>query len=204
MQWIDFRKGVRNLEAIAQLLPQPQKMLAALGVRPTSGAESAMPNIVQTLVDYLIIMGMIEIGSFISYMLELISLDIGMIFEHHAARVTGVILSLFVCMIVSGGLIYFMVQALIQRRGRFASPGIFLLGLGSVFAIFTAQAFLGDILDSLFREYGIVSEALFAAVPFVLIVLGGFIVGLAAIFRRKELHRWFPAKGNTFPMRKGS
>ncbi len=36
IQWIDFRPGVRGLDTIAQLLPNPKELLKALGKRPES------------------------------------------------------------------------------------------------------------------------------------------------------------------------
>jgi hypothetical protein len=194
MQWIDFRKGVRNLEAIAQLLPQPARMLAALGVRPTTGAQAAMPNIVLVLVDYLIIMGIVDLGSFLSYMLELIHLDLGLLFKQEPANVFREISLFFFCVTLSGAILAFMVQSLSERRGWFASPGPFILGLTAVLFLFTWQAVLGDETTTLFMNHGIPSETIFSGLPFLSFVLGGILVGVAILFRRKTLRRWFPAK----------
>jgi hypothetical protein len=196
MQWIDFRKGVRNLEAIAQLLPQPVKMLAALGVRPTTGAQAAMPNIVLVLVDYLIIMGIVDLGSFLSYMLELIHLDIGWLFRLEPAIVFQKISLFFFCMALSGAILAFMVQSLTERRGWFASPGPFIAGLVTVLVLFTWQTVLGDETATLFMNHGVPSETIFSGLPFLSFVLGGILVGVAILFRRKTLRRWFPAKAN--------
>lgn len=194
MQWIDFRKGVRNLEAIAQLLPQPAKMLAALGVRPTTGAQAAMPNIALVLVDYLIIMGMVDIGAYFSYLLELTSFNIGTILNHEFADVTRITLLQLICAALSGAIIYFMVQSFRERRGWFASPGKFVLGFAAVLALFTWQTLLGEELTSLFLKYGIIADTIFSALPFLFLLLGGVMVGIAVLFRIKTLRRWFPAK----------
>jgi hypothetical protein len=194
MQWIDFRKGVRNLEAIAQLLPQPAKMLAALGVRPTTGAQSAMPNIAIMLVDFLIIMGMVNVGSFFSYLFELTYLDLGRVFAQQPQDVYRAISLMFICMVFAGILIYAMAESLAERRGLFASPLSFLLGFAAVFLLFTLQALLGDELAALFREYGVVSEPLFGTLPLFLLILGGLIVGIGALLRYKTLRHWFPAR----------
>jgi hypothetical protein len=194
MQWIDFRKGVRNLEAIAQLLPQPAKMLAALGVRPTTGAQAAMPNIAIMLVDFLIIMGMVNVGSFLSYMWELAGLDLGMLFAQEPVPVYRVISLVFICMAISCCIIYLMVESLIERRGPFAAPLPFFLGFAAVSALFTWQALLGEELIALFMKYGVVSEPLFSSLPLLLLILGGLIVGTGVLFRYKTLRHWFPAK----------
>lgn len=194
MQWIDFRKGVRNLEAIAQLLPQPEKMLKALGVRPTSSGQAAMPNIVAVLVDFFIIMGMVDLGSFFSYMLELTTLNTRLVVEYESMHVLQIIFLQLLCMVLSGWLLYFMVRSLTERRGLFSSPFILFLGFGIVSFLFTLQADLGIDLEDLFLKYGIVSETMFATLPFIFLVTGGILVLIAIIFRIKALRHWFPAK----------
>lgn len=194
MQWIDFRKGVRNLDAIAQLLPQPEKMLAALGVRPSASGQGSMPNIILAWVDMLIIMGMVNFGSFLSYMMELIHLDLALIFQKDAAALTRPLALHFLYMTCSGVLIYFMVRALTERRGWFASPFPFLLGLYIVWRLFLAQAYLGDEVTALFLKYGIASNTLFANLPFFLLLLAILLMGILSLFRWKDIRRWFPAK----------
>jgi hypothetical protein len=194
MQWIDFRKGVRNLEAIAQLLPQPAKMLAALGVRPTTGAQAAMPNIALALMDYLIIMGIVNVGSFIFYMVELADFNIDVLFKLEPLYVYRIMSLQFVCMVFSGVIIYFMVQSLAERRGWFASPLTFGLGLAAVAGLFGWQTLLGDDLTSLFLQHSIYFDPLFSALPFLFLILGGLIVGVMVLFRIKTLRRWFPVK----------
>src|SRR5688572_11192624 len=39
IQWIDFRKGIRNVDKLAQLLPEPERLLKALAVPPTGTQE---------------------------------------------------------------------------------------------------------------------------------------------------------------------
>ncbi|MCE9647261.1 MAG: toll/interleukin-1 receptor domain-containing protein [Chloroflexi bacterium] len=194
MQWIDFRKGVRNLEAIAQLLPQPAKMLAALGVRPTTGAQAAMPNIVLVLLDYLIIIGMVGLGAFLSYLLELAHLNIGLLFERELAAVLRVLSLQSLCVALSGGLIWLMVRDLGERRGWFASPIKFLMGPFVLLALSLWQAVLGDQMAGLFLKYGILSETIFAGLPFLFVFFGGLIAGAASLLRLKTLRHWFPAR----------
>jgi hypothetical protein len=194
MQWIDFRKGVRNLEAIAQLLPQPARMLTALGVRPTTGAQAAMPNIALAIVDYLIIMGMVNVGSFPLYISELVKFNIRMLFEKEPLHVAAVIVLQFLCMVICGVLIYFMVRSLTERRGAFASPWAFFWGFAAISACFAFQTLLGEDLTMLFLQYDLFFEPLFSALPLVLLILGGVLVGLGILFRYKTLRRWFPSK----------
>lgn len=194
VQWIDFRKGVRNLEAIAKLLPQPAKMLAAIGVRPTSSGQGSMPNIVLALVDFLIIMGMVDLGSFLLYMLELINLNVGLIAAHEMTQVLFAVFCQLICAALSGGLIYFMIRSLSERQGWFASPIPFLFGIAAVLVLFTGQGMLGDQIDSIFRQYGVIPETLFAYLPFLSMILGLIIVGAMSLLRIRTLHHWFPVK----------
>lgn len=194
VQWIDFRKGVRNLQAIAQLLPQPGRLLAALGVRPTGSGQAAMPNIVLALVDFLIIMGMVDLGSFIAYMLELTNLNLRLVAEYESFRLLRMIFLQLICMALSGWLIYFMVRSLSEREGWFARPWALFLGLMTVLALFLWQLLLGEDLTLLLSNYGILSETVFSALPFLFMLLGGVIVGGMVLFRIKALRLWFPAK----------
>ena len=195
VQWIDFRKGVRNLEAIAKLLPQPAKLLTALGVRPTSSGQAAMPNIVIALVDFLIIMGMVNLGSFFLYMLELTSLNLRLVAEYESFRLLWMIFMQLLSTVASGWLIYFMVRSLSDRIGWFTKPLALSLGFIVILLLFFWQLILGSNINDLLLHYGIVAETLFYALPFMFMFTGLFIVIVLVLFRFKALRMWLPAKG---------
>lgn len=194
MQWIDFRRGIRNLDAIAKLLPQPEKMFKSLGVRPTSSGQTATPSVVVVLVDFLIIIGLVNVGSILSYIIELMNLNLGFIFENEPLTILLPIFLLFLSMVLSGWLIYFMVQSLSNRYGRFSSPLMLGLGFFALLFLLTWQGILGDDLAILFMNYGIPSETLFSSMPFFIFLLGIVIVIFSVIFRWKVLHCWLPTK----------
>lgn len=196
VQWIDFRKGVRNLEAIAKLLPQPAKLLTALGVRPTSSGQAAMPNIVIALVDFLIIMGMVNLGSFFLYMLELTSLNLRLVAEYESFRVLWIIFMQLLSTVASGWLIYFMVRSLSDRIGWFTKPLALIFGFIVILLLFFWQLILGSNMNDLLLKYGIVAETLFYALPFIFMFTGLFIMIVLVLFRIKALRMWLPAKGN--------
>lgn len=196
VQWIDFRKGVRNLEAIAKLLPQPAKLLTALGVRPTSSGQTAMPNIVIALVDFLITMGMVNLGSFFLYMLELTSLNLRLVAEYESFRVLWIIFMQLLSTVASGWLIYFMVRSLSDRIGWFTKPLALIFGFIVILLLFFWQLILGSNMNDLLLKYGIVAETLFYALPFMLMFTGLFIVIVLVLFRIKALQMWLPAKGD--------
>jgi hypothetical protein len=194
MQWIDFRKGIRNLDAIAQLLPEPEKLLKALGVLPTTSGQAAMPNIVLAWVDFLIIIGMVNIGSILSFIIELMNLHLGFIIENEPLTMLQPIFLLFLCLMLSIWLIYFMVRGLSQRQGRMSSPILLGMGFFAILCIVTWQTLLGADLEILFMQYGIPSETLFSALPFLIFIIGGVILGVASLFNLRTLRCWFPAK----------
>ena len=196
VQWIDFRKGVRNLEAIAKLLPQPAKLLTALGVRPTSSGQAAMPNIVIALVDFLIIMGMVNLGSFFLNMLELTSLNLRLVAEYESFRVLWIIFMQLLSTVASGWLIYFMVRSLSDRIGWFTKPLALIFGFIVILLLFFWQLILGSNMNDLLLKYGIVAETLFYALPFIFMFTGLFIMIVLVLFRIKALRMWLPAKGN--------
>ena len=194
VQWIDFRKGVHNLEAIAQLLPQPAKLLTALGVRPTGSGQAAMPNIVIALVDFLIIMGMVDLGSFFLYMLELASLNLRLVAVYESFRLLRMIFLQLIYTVASGWIIYFMVRSLSERKGWVARPLALSLGFFIVLLMFFWQLLLGADMSDLLLKYGIVAEAIFYALPFIFMFFGGFIMIAMVLIRIKALRLWFPAR----------
>lgn len=195
MQWIDFRKGVRNLDALAQLLPQPARMLAAIGVRPTSGNEGAMPNIVLALVDFLIIAAILHFGSFLSYLLEMTNARLWVYFKSESFEITGLLVVHVLSLALTVWLIYAMVNSLSERRGWFASGPRLTLGFIVLFALSYGDGWLGDMMGTLLAGYGIdTSVIIFAGIPFLYLLLGYVIMGGAALIFRKDLRCWFPAK----------
>jgi hypothetical protein len=194
MQWIDFRKGIRNVDAIAKLLPEPEKLLKALGVRPTTSGQAAMPNIVLAWVDFLIIIGMVNIGSILSYIIELMNLRLGFILENEPLTILQPIILLFVSMVLLGWLVYFMVRGLSQRQGRMSSPIMLGLGFFVILFLVTWQAYLGADLEILFTQYGIPSDAVFSVMPLLMVVIGGAILAVASLFNLRTLRCWFPAR----------
>jgi hypothetical protein len=55
IQWVDFSSGVRNLDAMARLLPEPAKLLKALGIRPL-GNQLILPPIIMTARYFMILL----------------------------------------------------------------------------------------------------------------------------------------------------
>lgn len=194
VQWIDFRKGIRNLDALAQLLPQPENMLAALGVRPANGAQVITPGIITTMINFLLIIIIMGFGSLATYPIELLGSNLMDILGQNMVSIAGIIFQQALCMALAGVLIYFMVKALIGRQGWLASIPAFLMAQGILFLLFGWQTYQVALMDDLFQSNGIVSKAVFASVPFIFYGVGLFFVNLFALFRFGDIRRWFPAK----------
>src|SRR4030095_9567364 len=109
IQWIDFRRGLKNIDALALLLPHPEKIFKALGVAPM-GNQTVLPPIIQALSVYLIVLGIFTMGSWgisLYQLSEVIRLN----------DLLYPILWLLVLLVS----IFFITKSLINRKGRMAS-----------------------------------------------------------------------------------
>jgi hypothetical protein len=192
VQWIDFRKGVRNLNAIAQLLPDPAKMLSALGVRPMSGAQVILPGIIQAIVNFLTIFMVVDFSFFLTYVFELFVVA-GSAF---VGQVSGYLVQYVLAMAPIFGLSYAAIRALTQRRGWLAAWVPFGADLLVLFFLTLFQATRMSAIDA---AHGIVSEtetlATFGGIPLAYYLIVGIGVGIAALFRLNDMRRWFPSRG---------
>lgn len=188
VQWIDFRPGVRGMDAIAQLLPNPTELLKALGMRPVSSLSVYPPMItalyyltvalavlfIGAVVDYIFFSGVLSILDLESYNLVLVELIAG-----------GIVFS---------GLSYFMVRGLLNRTGQFSKSifliaglvlqGALMMGLTAIESDVAMAALDADI------EVGI-SFTYFGDMIF---VTGLVVLVLIYLNNRRDIPRWFPAK----------
>lgn len=192
VQWIDFRKGVRNVDAIAQLLPQPEKMLTALGVRPASGVQIVLPGIISALVLFFTIFIVLDAGMFFVYILQLWYMDGGIILT----KAPQPFLVYAVLMIPANGIAYFAIKALTERRGWLASIGMMFLAQMVLSGLVLWQTFQSQYIDFAYAELGI-TNPVFGIMALLLAYtwFGIFFLDVAAIFRFGDLRRWFPSAG---------
>jgi hypothetical protein len=190
VQWIDYRHGVRNLDALAQLLPNPGKLLKALGIRPM-GDQLILPSIIQYLIYFIIALAIFTVGSWLPYIIQFLP-DIIDYSDADAALV-----GLAVNLIGFVALSIFMARVIVQRRPPWASHrNMFLVMLGLGFLIFwqviinetILDAFLGwETIDD-FRGYS-------AYFPPIVYVVGNLIMLILVLRKRADMRRWFPAEG---------
>ncbi|MFM8427324.1 MAG: hypothetical protein ACKOBL_19330, partial [Chloroflexota bacterium] len=176
---------------VAQLLPDPAKMLTALGVRPTSGTQTVMPGIISAFVNFLLGMAFLDIGSFVAYLIELWAFDDG------AIMVPGILYfgMYIIAMVLIFGVIYLVNTSLTARRGWLASISGSIFSQALLFVLFYWQAAQVDNIDALYAQSGVTDPGgYFIMVPFLVYIAGGFLLSAAALFGFSDIRRWFPAK----------
>ncbi len=190
VQWIDFRSGVRDLHEIAQLLPNPAKLLKALGIRPM-GNQMILPPVIQYLVYFIAALAIFTLGSWLPYVVQYFP----EIREYSDAD--GSLILLVVSLILFGGLAVMMGRAVIHRQGRLA--GVRYLALAMVVLggiIFWQEQIDLDIQDALIsfeEEDGF--RGISVEYPLYIYLGGNLLMGLVMWFKRNDIRRWFPARG---------
>ena len=188
VQWIDFRSGVRNLDAMAQLLPEPSKLLSALGIRPL-GKQLVLPSIITAMRYFIMLLGIFSAGAILNYLLDFF--DTG----YDLALTGDILLGFFLSILLLGALAFFMIRHLTARRGWFASFRNFNFGLAGLGILIFSQYYLDDLiyqsLDAAGQAEGTSPAVLY---PLYVYMIGGAIMAAFFIFRGKDVRSWFPSK----------
>jgi len=189
VQWIDYRHGVRNLDALAQLLPNPGKLLKALGIRPM-GDQLILPSIIQYLIYFIIALAVFTVGSWLPYIIQFLP-DI---LDYSDAD--SALLGLIVNLIIFVALSIFMARVTVNRQQPWASQRrMFIVMLILGFLILWQVVINETILDAFvdwdsdtdFRGYS-------AYFPPLVYMFGNIIMLIFVLRRRVDMRRWFPAK----------
>ena len=194
LQWIDYRPGVRGLETIAQLLPNPKELLKALGMRPVSN-QKVYPPLITAIYYFVILLSVINIGASLDYLFA--SDTMFSASEEALESFLPTIIGFVVNLILYCCLAYFMVRGLTSRKGVFSSFrsilfGIFMLGILLVVQYLLDQSVLTEMTD-----IGIDLDEIgfsFMDVIFYVYFLGIFAIGLVFFRNRRDAKQWFPAK----------
>jgi len=196
IQWIDFRRGIRNLDSLGQLLPEPAKLLRALGVAPLS-QQNLYPRIIQIFDYYLILLGFFSVSAWLPLMIELGP----QFFELPNTRYflgINAILSALILLIV-----FLTRRALVSRVGRLASLGRLVGSIAWIGFLGFAQFFfiLNSVMDATLLA-GAVSpgaeQDMRGSVVLIFpiaYVLGLILIGFFSIWNWGDLTRWFPSRG---------
>lgn len=197
IQWIDFRRGLRNLDNLARLLPQPAKLMKALGAAPNSG-QGVYPRIIQMLDYFLTLLAFFSIGIWIP-----LSLEFGQQFlQYNRAVSMDIVRFIFINIILCAATlntIFTARRALISRQGENAS---LLRLIGSLmwvgFVGFTQTLYIVNVMITITSATTTMlltdprgTVALFLPLSF---ILGMTLISLFAIWNWRDLVRWFPQK----------
>ena len=189
VQWIDFRRGLKNLKNLALLLPEPTKLTKALGVIPISG-QVLYPRIIQMLDYFLTLLAFFSASIWIPLWFE---------FNQQFLAYQNLIPFLIVNIIVSVLIVravFLSRRALVNREGKLASLGrligsilwIGFLGIIQSFYIASVLLILTDAIEPVLeRGTAITFLPLSFVVGFVLIALFG-------LMNWGDLTRWFPQR----------
>ncbi len=189
VQWIDFRMGVRNLDAIAQLLPEPDKLLQALGVRPM-GNSFLLPTVILYLVYFIAALAVFIFGLWLPYFYQYID-DIV-----YTEGLGSLLAGLAVSLIIFGVLCYFMVKGTVNRRGLFASVWMVVLAIIVLGAIIYWQDMLNTDFQDAVGTLSNINDLRGASADYPPYIYGIGSLGMAIFMaiRSRDVRLWFPAK----------
>jgi hypothetical protein len=186
VQWMDFRPGVRNLDAVGKLLNEPQKLLRALCIRPM-GNQLVLPATIMYLNYFIVFLAVVCIGSWFPYVLQYFpevqattDLDTSMI-------------QLVISLVLFGVLAFFMARQLVNRKGLFASYfGLIAGTVGLGLIIYWQTVIDSNVLDALNLQVD--DRGYSSLYPEYLFIYGGLLMLIYLFIKRKDLRRWLPAK----------
>jgi hypothetical protein len=195
IQWIDLRTGLHGLDAIAQLLPEPDKLLKALGNRPR-GRQLVLSAPIAAMYYFLILLGVFIMGSFFK-------LATGLIFSEDSG--TGgyafgyVLIPYLFNLSVTGALIYFMTRTVLERQGWLASVWKFTVAFLVLGALMMWQFSIGGHIINIMKSANPNIDTLAVNVvlyPPAIYMIGAVVMLVLFFNRRKDVLFWFPAKVN--------
>jgi len=191
IQWLDFRRGMKNLEKIAKLLPEPAKLVRVLAVPPT-GRQDVFPLPVNALQFFYLVTGVLGGGGLLTTIVSLIRLQ----FLSQEVNVINQILVVLINSLLLFGAVFYSVKALRTRMGGLAAvypllvltafqaalhaANFTILGLGFNNA---SNSSLMDLMASASDPNGLAYVSFF----FLLVVILPFMV-----FSWSDFYRWLP------------
>jgi hypothetical protein len=190
IQWIDFRPGVRKLDAIAKLVDNPAELLKALGMRPVS-SQTVYSPIITTIYYFMIFLAVFTVGSSVEYffgsgesMLSLSDDAFGSLF-----------FQLIFQMILFSALTFIMVRGVTRRTGWFSSFRSYIVGLVLVGILLFWQFDISSSVSMTLESAGVNDDTSLATfLPTLIYIIGIFVMAFVFFRNRRDIQRWFPAK----------
>lgn len=192
IQWIDFRPGVRKLEAIAKLLDNPSELLKALGMRPVSNQTVYSP-IVTVIFYFMIYLTSFTVGSSFKYFFSSIDHLLNLSDETFGSVFLGLIFQIIVFCVLT----LFVIRGVTSRKGWFASFRVFsfsLLAIGGLlfWQVSMAASASTELEGTAGSEF--LSTELALYLPFIIYFVGIIVMIVVFLWNRRDLRRWFPPR----------
>lgn len=191
IQWIDFRPGVRGLDTIAQLVPNPRELLKALGMRPVS-SQTVYSPVITALYFFIILITVINVGASLDYVFESDAM-----WSASDEAYTSTIIQLAINLILFSGAAFFMVRGLTRRKGFFSSFRAIVVGIITLGILLIWQASLDAAIVEEMAAAGIDESEIgisFANLAFFIYFLGIALTGFVFFRNRNDIRNWFPAR----------
>jgi hypothetical protein len=191
IQWIDFRPGVRGLDTIAQLLPDPKELLKALGMRPVS-SQTVYSPLITAIYFFVILLAVVNVGSSINYIF-----DSDAMWAASNEAYDATIIQFAIGLILFTALTFIMVRGLTSRKGLFSRFGLILLGVILLGALLQWQIALdNNIIDEMYDAGVDIGEIGFSFTNYLsyIYILGIVLTGFVWLRNRDDIKNWFPAK----------
>ena len=190
IQWVDFRPGIRKLDALAKLLDNPAELLKALGMRPVS-SQTVYSPIVTAIYYFMLYLTAFTVGSSFQYFFASIEGLLNLSDETFG----GVFLGLIFQIILFCVLTIFIIRGVTMRKGWFASFGMLVLGLVGIGALLFWQVDMAGVAGSeLEAVTGSDTTNLAVLLPFFIYFVGLFVMTGVFFWNRRDIQRWFPAR----------
>jgi hypothetical protein len=175
-------------------LPEPAKLLKALGNRPR-GNQLILPAPIMAMMYFLIVLGVLTLGGFFQFFFGLAaSVDSSDAFSNAFGPA---LFPFLFSLAFTSILLLIMARTLIRRQGRLASFRNFTLALAVLGGLLIAVAVLGDnVIQSLKAYEPKVNElaSLVTIFPLLIFIIGGAIMAAFLFTHRRDIMLWFPAK----------
>jgi hypothetical protein len=190
IQWIDFRPGVRKLDAIAKLLDDPAELLKALGMRPVS-SQTVYSPIITTIYYFMVFLAVFTVGSSVEYFL-----GSGDSLEYLTDDTFGsIFIQLILHMVLFGILTFIMIRGVTKRTGWFSSFRSYIVGLVVIGIMLVWQVSLSGTATVELESAGLEDTTSIASVlPFIIYFVGIFIMAFVFFRNKRDIQRWFPAR----------
>ena len=191
IQWIDFRPGVRGLDTIAQLLPNPKELLKALGMRPVS-SQTVYSPLITAIYFFVILLAVINVGSSIDYIFGSDAM-----WNASDEAFGSTIIQFAIGLLLFIGLTFFMVRGLTSRKGLFSRCGLIVLGVVILGGLLYWQITLDNTIIYEMEAANIdTSDIGFSFTNYLsyIYILGILVTGVVWLRNRNDIKNWFPAR----------